>query len=254
MAGLAEGVEEALADLAISFPLGEVGEGANLTPAYVGLVVRLGREAGGEVGELVEGEEEAWVMELSSLLRDSGCPHTCLVEGEVGARLSSPTSRLLLLHWLATEAMVARMAASAERGVGEEAGGLAELVGVLEVGEAASTAEALFKAKHKLGELVAAAPAVLVGEPAVGEVLGEEEWVQVEEVRRGLAEDYELRRRMLLARLDATVQVGTTTTLHSPTPPDHQAPHPPHHYHATPPHHHHHRTTHLPRASPGRRG
>jgi len=83
LANLKEGVEEALADLGIPFHLKQVGEGNNLSPEFAEIVVKLSEEAGHPISRLVAGEEAGWVMEVSSVMRDTGCPHNCLVEGEV---------------------------------------------------------------------------------------------------------------------------------------------------------------------------
>ena len=54
---------------------------------------------------------EAWMMELSSLLRELGCPHRILTEGPVMQRLDSKKSKLILLDFLLSELMAARMIA-----------------------------------------------------------------------------------------------------------------------------------------------
>ena len=50
-------------------------------------------------------------MELSSFLRELGCPHGGLVEGPVSERLASPRARLTLLDFLLSELLAAKMAA-----------------------------------------------------------------------------------------------------------------------------------------------
>ena len=59
---------------------------------------------------------QAWSMELSSFLRELGCPHCDLVEGPVSDRLASPRARLTLLDFLLTELMAAKMMAASNRG------------------------------------------------------------------------------------------------------------------------------------------
>ena len=173
--------------------------------------MKLSEEAGHPISRLVPGEEAGWVMEVSSVMREIGCPHQCLVEGEVAARLALPNARLLVLHCLATEVMVARMESSAPTGEEKQertSDSLTSLLATLGLeGEPVeSSGEALFKAKFKLGQLVAKAPKELLSSPALTSKLEEKEWKEVARVQAEMSQEYALRRRMLLARLDATVQ------------------------------------------------
>ena len=173
--------------------------------------MKLSEEAGHPISRLVPGEEAGWVMEVSSVMREIGCPHRCLVEGEVAARLALPNARLLVLHCLATEVMVARMESSAPTGEEKQertSDSLTSLLATLGLeGEPVeSSGEALFKAKFKLGQLVAKAPKELLSSPALTSKLEEKEWKEVARVQAEMSQEYALRRRMLLARLDATVQ------------------------------------------------
>ena len=188
-----------------------MGEGNNLSPEFADMVVKLSEEAGHPISRLVPGEEAGWVMEVSSVMREIGCPHQCLVEGEVAARLALPKARLLVLHCLSTEVMVARMemtASTEEEKQDSTSGSLTSLLTTLGLdGESVeSPGEALFKAKFKLGQLVAKAPKELLSSPALTCKLEEKDWTEAARVQAEMGQEYALRRRMLLARLDATVQ------------------------------------------------
>ena len=150
-------------------------------------------------------------MEVSSVMREIGCPHQDLVEGEVAARLAPANARLMVLHCLATEVMVARMEKSASSGEERPDNTAEVLTGLLATlgldGESVeSPGEALFKAKFKLGQLAAKAPKDLLSSPALTNKLEDEEWKDIARVQAEMNQEYALRRRMLLARLDATVQ------------------------------------------------
>ena len=188
-----------------------MGEGNNLSPEFAEIVVKLSEEAGHPISRLVAGEEAGWVMEVSSVMRDTGCPHNCLVEGEVAARLAQPRARLLVLHCLATEVMVARMEKAASKEDEKQdstSDSLTSLLATLGLGgeSVESPGEALFKAKFKLGQLVSKAPKELLSSPALTSKLAEKDWKEVSKVQAEMSQEYALRRRMLLARLDATVQ------------------------------------------------
>ena len=188
-----------------------MGEGNNLSPEFTEIVVNLAEEAGHPISRLVAGEEAGWVMEVSSVMREVGCPHQCLVEGEVAARLALPKARLLVLHCLATEVMVARMESSApseeekQESASEIFTSLLATLG-LEGEPVESPGEALFKAKFKLGQLVTKAPKELLSSPALTSKLEEKDWKEAARLQAEMSQEYALRRRMLLARLDATVQ------------------------------------------------
>ena len=88
-------------------------EGGIKSAEYTGLVLYL------ELGELLgledqlqDGDTEAWAMELSSLLRELGFPYSCLTQGAVGDRLSGMRSKLVLLDFLLSQLMSARMKAT----------------------------------------------------------------------------------------------------------------------------------------------
>ena len=186
-------------------------EGNNLSPEFAEMVAKLSEEAGHPISRLVAGEEAGWVMEVSSVMREIGCPHQCLVEGEVAARLALPKARLLVLHCLATEVMVARMERTApaeEKKQESTSDCLTRLLVTLGLeGEPVeSPGEALFKAKFKLGQLVAKAPKELLSSPALTSKLEEKDWKEATRAQAEMSQEYALRRRMLLARLDATVQ------------------------------------------------
>ena len=48
-------------------------------------------------------------MELSGFLREYGCPHSSLMEGDLQSRLSDHASRLLLLDFLMSEYQAAQI-------------------------------------------------------------------------------------------------------------------------------------------------
>ncbi|KAG0729867.1 Protein FAM98A [Chionoecetes opilio] len=59
-------------------------------------------------------EHSSFLMELSSFLKEIGCPHSQMTEGAVSQRLASPEDRLLLIDFLLGELMAARMISEAK--------------------------------------------------------------------------------------------------------------------------------------------
>ena len=74
---------------------------------------------GSEIGSLLETEERlyapenaeisSWKMEVSSFLKELHCPIKTLYEGDLQNRLNSSSHRLLLLDFLLSELMSARI-------------------------------------------------------------------------------------------------------------------------------------------------
>lgn len=51
----------------------------------------------------------SFLMELSSFLKELGCPYESMIQGHISERLSTTDEKLLLLDYLITELMAARM-------------------------------------------------------------------------------------------------------------------------------------------------
>lgn len=56
-----------------------------------------------------DSESTEFLLELSSLLKELGCPYTCLVSGPTAQRYQSKQDRSLLLTYLISELMAAKM-------------------------------------------------------------------------------------------------------------------------------------------------
>lgn len=54
-------------------------------------------------------ESTEFVLELSSLLKELGCPYSVLVSGPPSQRFQSKDVRILLLNYLVSELMAAKM-------------------------------------------------------------------------------------------------------------------------------------------------
>ena len=164
---------------------------------------------------------EAWMMELSSLLRELGCPWSVLTEGPVHKRLESRRSRLILLDFLLTELMSSRMMAVNKPSHGlnitmtesPSAASLRTMLQSLGFPKPPDNITALQlwdKVSSKVEEVQSRASADLLGEPLMSkQVLTGDQWNKVETVAAGLNADYTLRRRIMLTRLDATIQSFT---------------------------------------------
>jgi len=164
---------------------------------------------------------EGWIMELSSLLRELGCPHNILTEGPVTKRLETRRSRLILLDFLMSELMAARMIAlnkptqSLDIQITESPTAAALKQMLLALGfpkppDNITPLQLWEKVTSKVQEVTTKAPSSLLGSPLLSKkVLTGDQWKLIDQIAEGLNDDYCLRRRMLLTRLDATVQSFT---------------------------------------------
>ena len=136
-------------------------------------------------------------------------------------RLASKRSRLVLLEFLTTELMAARMTAStgprhglditvSETPAARALKQMLETLGFPRPPDNITAAQLWEKVSGKVVSLYSSAPAELVGSPLMSsQGLTGEQWAALEEIREVLSADYSLRRQMLLTRLDATIQSFT---------------------------------------------
>merc|ERR550519_1819455 len=127
-------------------------------------------------------DKSSFEMELSSFLRELGCPYTCLTEGAMSERFASPESRLVLLDYLCTELMGARMLAcnkpkrALDIKMQESPTAAALKAMLLTLGfpkppENITPLQLFDKVISKVKELVGSAPAKLTGKPMFSGVL-----------------------------------------------------------------------------------
>ncbi|XP_023344439.1 protein FAM98B [Eurytemora carolleeae] len=170
-----------------------------------------------QVGNIKNNDEQEWKMELSAFLRELGCPYRDLTEGDVSDRFNSSSSRGILLEFLCSELMAAKISISnkpqnAMHIKVEESETARELkIMLLALGfpkppDNISSLQLFEKVNNKVRESYSRAPEILRSKPIFIGDLTSTQWNQLEEIQTHLSADYSLRRRMLLTRLDATVQ------------------------------------------------
>ncbi|CAH1642481.1 unnamed protein product [Spodoptera littoralis] len=166
-------------------------------------------------------ESSSFLLELSSFLKELKCPYKKLVTGHMSSRLQTKEDRLLLLDYLISELMAARMvnvdgpkdkqAAGMEIVVQESptARDLKNILIALKFNKPPPniTAEMLFaKLEAKLKETIQKEGNQLVGKPLYNKALSEKEWKQLESAFNEMFEEYRLRRETLITRLECTIQ------------------------------------------------
>ncbi|XP_068213147.1 protein FAM98A isoform X2 [Palaemon carinicauda] len=162
-------------------------------------------------------DHSSFLMELSSFLKELGCPHTQLTEGNVNQRLETAEQRLLLLDFLLAELMAARMISAAKPDQGmtvevresEHARELKNMLIVLGFPKppANITPQQLFaKVDQKVNDVKGKAHPSLIGKPLFNGVLSDKQWTLLDQMQQELHKEYTMRREMMIKRLDVTVQ------------------------------------------------
>ncbi|KAB0792058.1 hypothetical protein PPYR_14019 [Photinus pyralis] len=162
-------------------------------------------------------DSSTFIMETSSFLHELSCPYERLVQGPVSDRLNTPEDRHLLVRYLTSELMAARILRENQPGKrldlklkeSEQASDLRKILQILGYPQPPKniTMQLLLKKLvPSIQNLIAKAPKDLIGSPIFSGTLSEEQWETLETVNRDLHDEYFIRREMLLKRLDCTIQ------------------------------------------------
>uniref|UniRef100_A0A8C1WK82 Family with sequence similarity 98 member A n=1 Tax=Cyprinus carpio TaxID=7962 RepID=A0A8C1WK82_CYPCA len=161
-------------------------------------------------------EAEGFQLEMSGLLAELCCPYPALVTGEVTKRLLNANNSLLLLSFLISELEASRMILinQPQKKVQETGGSevFMELKSIcMALGMSKPPANiTMFQffsgIEKKLKEALSKVPPSHIGEPLLKKPLGPVHWEKIEAINQALVNEYEVRRKMLLKRLDVTVQ------------------------------------------------
>ncbi|XP_018336058.1 protein FAM98B isoform X2 [Agrilus planipennis] len=159
----------------------------------------------------------SFILEVSSLLKESGCPYSSLIHGHASDRFATVDDRLLLLDYLITEVMAARIleenkpAKKLELKLNEtpQAADLRKILQTLGFSRPPPniTVQTLIqKLTQSIQNTISKANPDLIGNSLFNGMLSEAQWDKLNDVHKELQEDYTIRRETLLKRLDCTVQ------------------------------------------------
>ncbi|XP_017331207.2 protein FAM98A [Ictalurus punctatus] len=167
-------------------------------------------------------EAEGFQLEMSGLLTELTCPYSCLTRGDVTHRLLNDKDCQLLLTFLISELEAARMMLvnapqrkAAEDGVGGPVGcselflelkGICVALGMSKPPPNITMFQFFSGIEKKLKEALSKVPPNHAGAPLMIRTLGPLHWEKIEAINQSLVNEYEVRRKMLLKRLDVTVQ------------------------------------------------
>ncbi|XP_032409966.1 protein FAM98A [Xiphophorus hellerii] len=160
-------------------------------------------------------EAEGFQLEMSGLLSELACPYSTLTTGDIAQRFLSRTDCLLLITFLVSELEASRMilinrpqkkAQESGSPVFQELKGICMALGMSKPPSNITMFQFFSGIEKKLKEAISRVAPNHVGEPLLDKPLGPVHMEKIEAINQVLVNEYEVRRKMLLKRLDVTVQ------------------------------------------------
>ncbi|KAJ8981702.1 hypothetical protein NQ317_003423 [Molorchus minor] len=159
----------------------------------------------------------AFVMEITSFLKELNCPYTSLTHGLVSDRLQNVSDRLLLLDYLITELMTARILQEKkpeknielklqETPEGADMRLILQTLRFPKPPPNISITTLFEKLCPTIPIVLNKAGADIVGDGIFKGFLSNKQWDILNDIQKDLNHEYKLRREMLLTRLDVTIQ------------------------------------------------
>ncbi|XP_030603545.1 protein FAM98A [Archocentrus centrarchus] len=160
-------------------------------------------------------EAEGFQLEMSGLLSELTCPYPVLTTGDITQRFLNSTDCLLLITFLVSELEASRMilvnkpqkkAQESSSPVFQELKGICMALGMSKPPANITMFQFFSGIEKKLKEALSRVPPNHVGESLLKRALGPVHLEKIEAINQALVNEYEVRRKMLLKRLDVTVQ------------------------------------------------
>ncbi|XP_058471070.1 protein FAM98B [Solea solea] len=152
-------------------------------------------------------------VEMSGLLKELHCPYDKVVSGILKGDVKNTTEHLKLVLFLSSELQAAQVVKSKQLSdqrhkENPALGELRTICETLNVPDPAGSdaAELLPQIKNKVDNLLKDLPGASIGSPVLTKSLSTEQWARLQDINSVLSSEYECRRRMLIKRLDVTVQ------------------------------------------------
>lgn len=164
-------------------------------------------------------DASSFLLELSCFLKEIGCINQNLTTGNVNQRLSTRESKILLLEILIAELMACKLLEAKNPEINQPltcsivesatAKHLKNMLIALQFPKPPpniTTEMLLSKLENKLKEVISKVPKDLLGQPLFFGKLSNDQWDKLCNYDEELRTEYEIRRNMLLTRLDVTIQ------------------------------------------------
>ncbi|TKS86749.1 Protein FAM98B [Collichthys lucidus] len=153
-------------------------------------------------------------VEMSGLLKELHCPFKEVVSGILKGRVLTTKDHLKCVLFLSSELQAAQIVRSGrvsdqqqqgESPVCQELLAICETLNLPEPG-GQDAAGVFSQVQDKVDEILKGLPNGSVGNPVLKKPLSSEQWEKLNNINTVLSSEYECRRRMLIKRLDVTVQ------------------------------------------------
>ncbi|KAI1895302.1 hypothetical protein AGOR_G00104890 [Albula goreensis] len=160
------------------------------------------------------GDSDGLQFEMSALLKELSCPYPTLVSGDLQGRMKNTKDCLKLILYLSTELQAAQIihAKSLRGGSSVEKSStsldlklICRTLGLSE-SEYMDAAELFPLIETKINKILEEVPKQHIGKPVLRYPIDSKQWAELEKINAVLSTQYECRRRMLIKRLDVTVQ------------------------------------------------
>ncbi|KAF7381887.1 hypothetical protein HZH68_015760 [Vespula germanica] len=193
---------------------------------YTGLIAWLAEQIGMfiDIDEKINptntpDDASSFLLELSCFLKEIGCVNQNLTTGNVNQRLANKRNRTLLIEILISELMACKLLQVKDKETdttleviineSDTARHLKSMLIALQFQKPPDniTVPMLFtKLENKLKDIISKVPVDLLGKPLIFGELSTDQWNKLYDHDKELHKEYEMRREMLLKRLDVTIQ------------------------------------------------
>ncbi|CAI9573157.1 unnamed protein product, partial [Staurois parvus] len=197
--------------------LGPALEGGLSSPEYCQLLCWLSSQIQllGNLEESVSsegGDLESTQLEISGFLKELSCPYPSLVSGDIKSRLQNKEDCLKLLLFLGTELQAIQILQTKKSSCLAPSDAVNKEIKVifealrLPLSSTSDVVSQLKSVQEKVTELLSKAPSNSTNKTLLGVELNAEQLEHLEKINEALCKEYDCRRRMLIKRLDVTVQ------------------------------------------------
>ncbi|KYO28301.1 protein FAM98B [Alligator mississippiensis] len=161
-----------------------------------------------------EKDVESFQLEISGFLKEMACPYSVLVSGDVKDRLQKKEDCLKLLLFLSTELQALKILHNKQlkgshlekhNEIYHEVEAISDSLG-LSKSSSSDMPLLLSNVESKIKDILSKIHSNHVGKPLLTTSLNPDQVERLEKINDALRSEYECRRRMLMKRLDVTVQ------------------------------------------------
>uniref|UniRef100_A0ACB8G4U1 Protein fam98b n=1 Tax=Sphaerodactylus townsendi TaxID=933632 RepID=A0ACB8G4U1_9SAUR len=155
---------------------------------------------------------ESLQLEMSGFLKELACPYSTLISGEIKDRLKKKEDCLKVLLFMSTELQALQVLHFKQRKGSRLAKNneihqeLQMICDALGLPKSSDIPALLSNAEAKVKDVLSKIPNRCVGKPLFKTPLNTDQTERLEKINDALCSEYECRRRMLMKRLDVTIQ------------------------------------------------